>query len=144
MLSDKRHWSATTAKLPIIKLEENVELNRSFLEKHRKNHEVASPFLCYLCDSSFDERAKCLAHIEQQHNTQWQVVAAKIDIDNIEFFCKKMDRIVSQRCEMSANIDANRKTDYLSRKVHCSFCAQRFWFLQDLRCHMRSHTGNYF
>eukprot|EP00106_Octopus_bimaculoides_P017318 XP_014784760.1 PREDICTED: myoneurin-like isoform X2 [Octopus bimaculoides] len=144
MLPDNHHWSPTTAKLPIIKLEESAEINHSLLIKHRKDHEVDSPFMCYLCDSSFDERATCLAHIEQQHNTQWQVVAAKINIDNIEYFCNKMDHIVSQRCKMSANVDANRKTDYLSRKVYCSFCAQRFWFLQDLRCHMRSHTVNNF
>ncbi|XP_036359801.1 ras-responsive element-binding protein 1 isoform X4 [Octopus sinensis] len=144
MLPDNRHWSPTTAKLPIMKLEESAEINHSLLVKHRKDHEVDSPFMCYLCDSSFDERAKCLAHIEQQHNTQWQVVAAKINIDNIEYFCNKMDHIVSQRCKMSANVDASRKTDYLSRKVYCSFCAQRFWFLQDLRCHMRSHTVNNF
>ena len=34
-------------------------------------------------------------------------------------------------------------TDYLQRKVHCSLCLKRFWSLQDLRRHMRSHTGKY-
>ncbi|CAL1532376.1 unnamed protein product [Lymnaea stagnalis] len=32
-------------------------------------------------------------------------------------------------------------TDYLLRKVHCSLCPKRFWSLQDLKRHMRSHTG---
>ena len=33
------------------------------------------------------------------------------------------------------------ETDYAQRKVYCAFCAKRFWSLQDLRRHMRSHTG---
>lgn len=32
-------------------------------------------------------------------------------------------------------------SDYAQRKVFCSFCVKRFWSLQDLRRHMRSHTG---
>lgn len=36
---------------------------------------------------------------------------------------------------------ANCESDYAQRKVFCSFCVKRFWSLQDLRRHMRSHTG---
>ena len=35
-------------------------------------------------------------------------------------------------------------SDFLQRKVQCSLCVKRFWSLQDLRRHMRSHTGKLF
>lgn len=31
--------------------------------------------------------------------------------------------------------------DYSNRKVICAFCMRRFWSAEDLRRHMRTHTG---
>ncbi|GFR78995.1 Ras-related protein RIC1 [Elysia marginata] len=33
------------------------------------------------------------------------------------------------------------KADYLQRKFYCSVCPKRYWSVQDLHTHMRSHTG---
>lgn len=32
-------------------------------------------------------------------------------------------------------------TDYLQRKIHCAVCPKRFWSQQDLKRHMKTHTG---
>ncbi|XP_076357899.1 uncharacterized protein LOC143250790 [Tachypleus tridentatus] len=35
----------------------------------------------------------------------------------------------------------NKQSDYIQRKVICVFCLRRFWSTEDLRRHMRTHSG---
>ncbi|GAB1608537.1 ras-responsive element-binding protein 1 isoform X5 [Argonauta hians] len=147
-MSLNNHWTPVPVEMSMSRMEESTthiceRCNKVFstnflLLEHLKEHEVYSPFKCYLCNASFDERAECLAHKEQHHNSQWQVLATKNNIDNIEYFCNKMDLSAS-------DIDGNqRQADYLSKGIYCSFCVQRFHTLLELQNHMQSHNVNNF
>ncbi|KAH9491643.1 hypothetical protein Btru_031106 [Bulinus truncatus] len=64
------------------------------------------------------------------------------DSDKIEVKKKNMD--ATQNGEEMADkavLEEVITSDYLQRKVYCAMCPKRFWSMQDLKRHMRSHTG---
>ncbi|XP_065206773.1 uncharacterized protein LOC135836100 [Planococcus citri] len=105
------------------------------------------PFKCHLCDRSFGERQEALDHMGESHSVEFQHLICKGALDmNV-----KMEDSINHEDGMfmsSANSDENnaeqcrgRFPDYSSRKVICAFCLRRFWSAEDLRRHMRTHTG---
>lgn len=135
--------------------------SRKQLLKHLKEHAVDLPFKCFLCDASFEGRSEILAHISTRHRGEWDMLRDKNRIgDNIDSFAAHVDKIVDETLVTSAANEAQGRSellmdskddlddalhiesDYAQRKVYCAFCAKRFWSLQDLRRHMRSHTGS--
>lgn len=128
---------------------------RKSLLRHLKEHGVDLPFKCYLCDASFASRAVSLCHKESAHDTDWVMLRDKNRVgDDIADFANFVDRVVEEalaggsvapvtarRMRDGMELDIRLESDYAQRKVFCSLCPKRFWSLQDLRRHMRSHTG---
>lgn len=132
-------------------------VSRKLLVRHLKEHNIDLPFKCYLCDASYETRKSCLDHQETAHSSDWKILKEKNKVDNVDIFAKHMDKVVENNCNKvdqgavleipGQNADDPKmevvSADYMQRKVYCSLCPKRFWSLQDLRRHMRSHTGKY-
>ena len=136
---------------------------RKTLLRHLKEHGVDLPFKCYLCDASFDCRLTSLQHKTTVHSSDWTLLRDKNRIGNdLPDFADFVDGVVEEalssksclpgtaafpttvrRVRDGVELDIRLESDYAQRKVFCSLCPKRFWSLQDLRRHMRSHTGNF-
>ena len=115
---------------------------------------VELPFKCHLCDLSFAERRDCLEHIEDQHPSEYELLMSKNALDNgggggaISSTPSSPQDVANAEegehqdpsCGGTA-AKGNRFPDYSNRKVVCAFCVRRFWSAEDLRRHMRTHTG---
>lgn len=128
---------------------------RKSLLRHLKEHGVDLPFKCYLCDASFETRLASLEHKEREHLSDWTMLRDKNRVgDDLADFSSFVEHVVEEalaggtaapvtarRTRDGVELDLRLESDYAQRKVFCSLCPKRFWSLQDLRRHMRSHTG---
>lgn len=96
------------------------------------------PFKCHLCDGSFQDRFSCLDHIKLYHSQEFALLLSKGAIEPEEDI-----HAVSAEEEREQNENGGRGKypDYANRKVICAFCVRRFWSTEDLRRHMRTHSG---
>lgn len=116
-----------------LQCEDRRRLLRHLKEEHNAGSDL--PFKCFLCDASFPQRIDSLRHLITAHPSDWLNIRQKQRIEiSVEQFAVDVDL-------METTPEAN-DLEFPQRKVHCSLCAKRFWSLQDLRRHMRSHTGN--
>ncbi|XP_018332947.1 ras-responsive element-binding protein 1-like isoform X2 [Agrilus planipennis] len=107
----------------------SVEIQNS----HVQNSEL--PFKCHLCDNSFAERQDTLDHIKEKHVSEYELLMSK---NALESHLTMEDSAHQYEDE---NEVRGKFPDYTNRKVICAFCMRRFWSAEDLRRHMRTHTG---
>lgn len=93
------------------------------------------PFKCHLCEGSFSERQDALDHLKERHVAEYELLMSKNALDNSSTpdECNNL--------EEEENEIRGKFPDYSNRKVVCAFCMRRFWSAEDLRRHMRTHTG---
>lgn len=94
------------------------------------NSEMGLAFKCHLCEASFGDRSGALAHLAATHATEYEQLVNKGALD-----------AASDRSESADDDDRGKFPDHANRKVVCAFCVRRFWSAEDLRRHMRTHSG---
>lgn len=96
------------------------------------------PFKCHLCEGSYAERQDALDHIRDAHITEYELLMAKGALDQNTSGHEEVH--TNQETEEDDHL-RGKFPDYANRKVMCAFCMRRFWSAEDLRRHMRTHTG---
>lgn len=155
LLSDK-HVNPERDNYNVDKITECWKCQKAFdcrktLLRHLKEHSIDLPFKCYLCDASFEDRLVSLTHKRDAHPTDWATVQDKNRVSDLGDYADFMESVVrdtldgkvTRRTHEGVELDIKPESDYAQRKVFCTLCPKRFWSLQDLRRHMRSHTGEY-
>lgn len=97
------------------------------------------PFKCHLCDGSYAERQEALDHIRDMHVSEYELLMNKGALEpntsgHEESHNPGQDQDDDEQLR-------GKFPDYANRKVMCAFCMRRFWSAEDLRRHMRTHTG---
>ncbi|XP_041980848.1 ras-responsive element-binding protein 1-like isoform X2 [Aricia agestis] len=87
-------------------------------------------FKCHLCEASFGDRTGALEHLATSHATEYGQLVSKGALD-----------AASDRSESADDDERGKFPDHANRKVVCAFCIRRFWSAEDLRRHMRTHSG---
>ncbi|OWR53764.1 hypothetical protein KGM_202711 [Danaus plexippus plexippus] len=87
-------------------------------------------FKCHLCEASFGDRSGALTHLASVHAAEYEQLVSKGALD-----------AVSDRSESADDDEKGKFPDHANRKVVCAFCVRRFWSAEDLRRHMRTHSG---
>ncbi|PNF19289.1 hypothetical protein B7P43_G07506 [Cryptotermes secundus] len=110
------------------------------------------PFKCHLCEGSYAERQEALDHIRESHPSEFELLMSKGALDSSSSTGIEDNNNVSSNMtqhpddgnaggEESLEHLRGKFPDYANRKVMCAFCMRRFWSAEDLRRHMRTHTG---
>ncbi|KAG5890924.1 hypothetical protein JTB14_024921 [Gonioctena quinquepunctata] len=114
--------------------ESQIAFNKLPIEPTVQNSDL--PFKCHLCEGSFSERQEALDHIRDKHVSEYDLLMSKNALDSN---ATTPDESAHQEDE--ENEIRGKFPDYSNRKVICAFCMRRFWSAEDLRRHMRTHTG---
>nr|CAD7407068.1 unnamed protein product [Timema cristinae] len=115
------------------------------LEIHGSTTSSELPFKCHLCEGSYAERQEALDHIREHHPTEFDLLVTKGALEVSTHEENNGNSHITSQEEGNGgeeNLEQLRGKfpDYANRKM-CAFCLRRFWSAEDLRRHMRTHTG---
>ena len=100
-----------------------------------------APFKCHLCDEGYAERSDVLTHLQTTHVEEFNVLVVKGALDAKDAALAAPPSGHSSDEAEDYDNARGKFPDYVNRKVTCAFCLRRFWSAEDLRRHMRTHTG---
>ena len=106
------------------------------------------PFKCHLCDEGFPERKEAIEHVKSAHAKKFEEWVARGAFDVAPIDEASLQQQIPQ--QQQPDLDAGETfdqirgkfPDYVNRKIICLFCLRKFWSAEDLRRHVRSHTGD--
>lgn len=105
--------------------------DKSSVHEHQETTgEGGLSFKCHLCEGSFGDRCGALKHLATAHTPEYEQLVNKGALE-----------AASDRSESADDDDRGKFPDHANRKVVCAFCVRRFWSAEDLRRHMRTHSG---
>ncbi|XP_055587616.1 uncharacterized protein LOC129740054 isoform X2 [Uranotaenia lowii] len=100
------------------------------------------PFKCHLCDNcSYADRVSCLDHIKQCHGQEYALLMNKCTLEAESEAPSGSPDDDESGYNGEGGRSGGKYPDYANRKVICAFCLRRFWSTEDLRRHMRTHSG---
>ena len=102
-------------------------------------------FKCHLCDECFGDRDEAIRHLKESHQVEYQALIERdaFNITSPPSTSSKTDSTSPSGQDENDVYDQIRGSfpDYASRKIVCLFCMRKFWSNEDLRRHVRTHTG---
>ncbi|KAL1455082.1 hypothetical protein WDU94_009201 [Cyamophila willieti] len=122
---------------------EDIEVMDKKSPPNMEHHNISGdlPFKCYLCEGSYAERQEALEHIRLSHTSEFQLLMSKGALDMNLTQEEPPHHDDANTSEENLEQLKGKFPDYANRKVMCAFCLRRFWSAEDLRRHMRTHTG---
>ena len=96
------------------------------------------PFKCYLCEDSRANKEDALGHLQSAHPIDFENLVSKGAFEN------STTEVSTSPINNDDTFEAALRgqfPDYANRRVICLFCMRKFWSAEDLRRHVRTHTG---
>lgn len=132
----------------------HLEGNLNKTDDHNSSKESISsdsPFKCHLCEGSFQDRQAAIDHLKSTHPKDHQALEAKgvfeLNQETLSHPVTLQSGVHTGSADDNTHEDnfdqlRGKFPDYVNRKVICLFCLRKFWSAEDLRRHVRTHTGD--
>ena len=125
------------------KINTDMKLHLNFMNgKDDIPSQADYPFKCHLCDDGFAERDNAIQHLQSLHSEEYDNLMSKGAFENsLKPDSSSSPNSIEPSNEETFDQIRGRFPDYVNRKIICLFCLRKFWSAEDLRRHVRTHTG---
>ena len=120
--------------------EEEGFLQEDQIPSRRDSASSEHPYKCHICDDGFPEKSCAIEHLETSHSAEYRDLVEKGAFESPEEGSPGPTQTNESGEELYDAI-RGKFPDYVNRKIICLFCNRKFWSAEDLRRHVRTHTG---